>query len=255
MKLFRKAILIVHGFAGGVYDQERLNHELELKWNYDVFTFTLPGHEGVLDRDIKYTEWITKAESEVEYLINHGYQTIYVIGHSMGGVIASYLASKYPEIKKLVLVAPAFRYYAFEDGTFSIKNSLVKGKHILDQYGFKMVASRFFKLPTSYVVEFRKIAKENEETCKNVHIPTLIIRGTSDEIVPEDAINLIYEQLDNPYKKIVHLENITHDVFRESLTYEAINLIESFLRNKSSIQKMPDLIKNVNNEEKDNEIE
>ena len=118
-----------------------------------------------------------------------------------------------------------------------------------------MVASRFLKLPTSYVVEFRKIAKENEETCKNVHIPTLIIRGTSDEIVPEDAINLIYEQLDNPYKKIVHLENITHDVFRESLTYEAINLIESFLRNKSSIQKMPDLIKNVNNEEKDNEIE
>ena len=30
MKLFRKAVLIIHGFAGGVYDQEILNHELEL---------------------------------------------------------------------------------------------------------------------------------------------------------------------------------------------------------------------------------
>ena len=255
MKLFRKAILIVHGFAGGVYDQEKLYHELELKWNYDVFTFTLPGHEGVTDRDIKYTEWISKAESEVEFLINHGYQTIYVIGHSMGCVIASYLASKYKEIKKLVLVAPAFRHIGFEDGTFSVKNSIVKGQKILSQYGFKLVASRFFKLPTTYVIEFRKIVKENEETCKNVHIPTLIIRGTSDEIVPEEAINLIYEQLDNPYKKIVHLENITHDVFRESLTYEAIKLIEDFLHNKNAIKKMPDMIENVNQEKKDSENE
>ena len=55
MKLFRKAILIIHGFAGGTYDQEILNHELELKWNYDVFTFTLPGHEGMTERSIKYT--------------------------------------------------------------------------------------------------------------------------------------------------------------------------------------------------------
>ena len=253
MKLFRKAILIIHGFAGGVYDQERLYHELELKWNYDVFTFTLPGHEGVTDRDIKYTEWIEKAESEVEFLINHGYQTIYVIGHSMGGVIAAYLASKYQEIKKLVLVAPAFRHYAFEDGTFSVKNSLVKGQKILSQYGFKLEASRFFKLPTTYVVEFRKIVKENEETCKKVHIPTLIIRGTSDEIVPEESVELIYEQLDNPYKKIIHLENITHDVFRESLTNEAIKLIEDFLHNKNSIKNMPELIENVNHEEKDSE--
>ena len=29
MKKIRKAILIIHGFAGGTYDQEILNHELE----------------------------------------------------------------------------------------------------------------------------------------------------------------------------------------------------------------------------------
>ena len=35
MKLFKKAILVVHGFAGGVYDQEYLTHRLELINNYD----------------------------------------------------------------------------------------------------------------------------------------------------------------------------------------------------------------------------
>ena len=131
------------------------------------------------------------------FLINHGYKDIYVIGHSMGGVLASYVASKYSEVKKLVLVAPAFRHYGFEDGTFSFVNSIVKGKKIIDQYGFKMVANRFLKLPSSYIFEFRKLVKDNEDTCKNVHIPTLILRGTIDEVVPEDSVELIYDQLDN----------------------------------------------------------
>lgn len=161
----------------------------------------------------------------------------------MGGVIAGYLASKYKQVKKLVLVAPAFRHYGFEDGTFSIKNAVLKGEKIIEQYGLKMVANRFLKLPTTYITEFRKLVKENQETCRNIHIPTLIIRGTEDEIVPEDAIDLIYEQIDNKYKKIVHLEGITHDVFREELKDKACSLVKDFLKCKRSINNMPDLVK------------
>lgn len=243
MKIFRKAVLIIHGFAGGTYDEEILNHELELKWNYDVFTFTLPGHEGMTTRNIKYTDWIEKAEYEINYLIDNGYKNIYLVGHSMGGVIAGYLASKYKQVKKLVLVAPAFRHYGYEDGTFSFKNTVVKGNRIIGQYGLKMVANRFLKLPTTYITEFRKLVKANQETCKDIHIPTLIIRGTSDEIVPEESVKLIYDQIDNKYKKAVHLEKITHDVFRESLKVEACNLVLDFLKCKHNIKNMPDLVK------------
>ena len=40
------------------------------------------------------------SEMQIEKIIKHGYKEIYVIGHSMGGVIAAYLASKYKEVKK-----------------------------------------------------------------------------------------------------------------------------------------------------------
>ena len=113
MKVFKKAILVVHGFAGGVYDQEYLTHRLELIDNYDVFTFTLPGHDGNFKKKITYKDWIKKVDSEMEFLISHGYEKIYVIGHSMGGVLASYITAKYPQVKKLVLVAPAFRISCF----------------------------------------------------------------------------------------------------------------------------------------------
>ena len=40
MILFRKAVLIFHGFAGGKYDQERLANYLERQAKLDVYYFT-----------------------------------------------------------------------------------------------------------------------------------------------------------------------------------------------------------------------
>ncbi len=42
--LKKKAILLIHGFAGGAYDYGDLPNDLELINNYKVFTYTLPGH-------------------------------------------------------------------------------------------------------------------------------------------------------------------------------------------------------------------
>ena len=65
------------------------------------------------------------SEMQIEKIIKHGYKEIYVIGHSMGGVIAAYLASKYKEVKKLVLAAPAFQYFKFEGNKINILESIV----------------------------------------------------------------------------------------------------------------------------------
>ena len=118
----KKAILLIHGFVGGNYDYENLPNELQLYRNFDVFTFTLPGHEKTVVKGVKYQEWLDASVEKIKFLIENNYKEIYLIGHSMGGVIATYLASKYTEVKKLVLVAPAFRYFYFKDGKINIKN-------------------------------------------------------------------------------------------------------------------------------------
>ena len=118
----RIAVLFIHGFVGGNYDYANFPNELEVRKKFDVFTFTLPGHDKIIVKNVKFEEWISSAEEQINFLLAHNYHTIYVIGHSMGGVIATHLASKYKEIKKLVLVAPAFRYFYFKDGTINIKN-------------------------------------------------------------------------------------------------------------------------------------
>ena len=47
----RKAILLIHGFVGGIYDFGSLGNELEVYKNFDVYSFTLPGHEKNVVKD------------------------------------------------------------------------------------------------------------------------------------------------------------------------------------------------------------
>lgn len=239
MELFRKAILVIHGFAGGVYDQEYLTHRLELVSNYDVFTFTLPGHDGDFKKKITYKDWIKKVDSEMEFLISNGYKKIYVIGHSMGGVLASYVASKYPQVKKLVLVAPAFRISGFENTKFNINTALTSTPKIFEEYGAQLVTNRLLKLPANCYIEFFKIVKELQDCIKDVKIPTLIFRGTSDFIVPQESVEYVYSSVQNNLKKLVMLEKTTHDVFRENKKAQATDLVIEFFKNKNNLLNFP----------------
>ena len=230
MKLFRKAILIVHGFAGGVYDEELLSLELESINKFDVYQFTLPGHDGDYKPEISMNSWIKSSEEKIEFLKSKGYKNIYVIGHSMGGVIAGHLAAKYKEVKKLVLVAPAYHYIGFPEGKFDIKNAITKPQLILKQYGGQLLLDRLTKLPANSFIEFIKLVKKYRNDVVNIKCPTLLIWGLEDNIVPESAINFVYNKIESKEKYIKRYEKTSHDVFRDLNKELIINDIIYFLK-------------------------
>lgn len=233
MKLFRKAVLIVHGFAGGVYDFEGLTHELECIDEYDVFTFTLPGHDGVFKEKITYNLWIKKAEEQVEYIMSKGYKKIYLIGHSMGGVIATYLATKYKSIKKLVLAAPAFEYFGYEHGKLSYSSLIHKPTKIVKQYGVRLALNRVFKLPLGCVLELRKLVNEYYDCAKDIKIPTLILWGEEDNVVPKESIEYLEETI-KKNRKIIYVKGSTHNLLKEDINNKLSNEIIKFFKYKFS---------------------
>ena len=193
--LKKKAILLIHGFAGGSYDYGDLPNDLELINNYKVFTYTLPGHNKSIINNVTKEDWIKKSEYQIEKIINHGYKDIYVIGHSMGGVIASYLASRYKEVKKLVLAAPAFQYFKFENNKINILESIKVVPNLFKDYDKAEVISRIFKVPIPTIREFISLVKEHHDDIKNIKCPTLIIHGTKDEIVPNSSTLYVYDNI------------------------------------------------------------
>lgn len=222
----QKAVLIIHGFAGGTYDEESLSNLLQLDKNLKVFSFTLPGHASTSIKATK-EEWIKSSVDHLNVLIENKYKEIYIIGHSMGGLIAAYLASKnHKEVKKLVLAAPAFKY-VLSDG--KVMDLLKKTPEIMKDYSPNTVVGRSLKVPLKTLNEFIKIVKENQDVTKNITIPVLIIHGLKDMIVPKSASEYVYETVKSKYKKILFFKNSGHNLFKGPEQNEINKKIKMFL--------------------------
>ena len=226
--LFRKAVLIIHGFGGGTYDEEYLANKLEQIKNYDVYTFTLPGHDGIKG-NMTEENWRNKTEEMIQFLIKNNYKKIYVIGHSMGGVLASRLASKYKEIKKLILLAASFRYLEFKEDEINVVKSLTKVPTLAREYKDEFM-SRLQKMPIPAIKEFINTVKNNQETLKYINIPTLIIQGTEDNIVPPETAEYIYNKIPSKQKEILKEDGVNHDIFRSNKKEIITNEIIRFLK-------------------------
>ena len=236
----RTAILFVHGFVGGIYDYDNFPNELETYRNFDVYTFTLPGHEKNVVKDVKYNEWISSAESQIEFLLNHNYKKIYVIGHSMGGVIAAHLASKYKEIKKLVLVAPAFRYFYFKDGKVNIKgiNETIKNlPTLLKEEDKEKVVARIQKTPIGTMLEFTKLVSTYEKDLESINCPILTIHGLNDNVVPIEGTDLVYNKVKSKTNLLINIDKVTHDCFTKERKEEVKTIITNFLRKHPNNKK------------------
>lgn len=227
--IFRKAILIIHGFAGGMYDEENLAGYLELNRGFDVYQFTLPGHIGKLDKSTA-DNWVEASENKIKWLIDKGYNKIYLIGHSMGGVISSYLASKYNEVKKLVLAAPAFHYLSIEGSNINIKESIKDLPKIIKTYGRDEVIGRALKTNLVALKEFMALIRKYYDSPKNVYCDVLIIQGTNDNIVPLTSSKYVYNTIRSKNKKLIYIDGLTHDLFRNKKQDEVFKLVEIFLK-------------------------
>lgn len=104
--------LMIHGFTGGPDELAPLEDHLKQHTDWQIEVPVLPGHGKHLDlHDVSHRKWIETAETTLKRL-QQQHDTIYLIGFSMGGMIASYLAASY-KIDKLVLLAAAGKFLAF----------------------------------------------------------------------------------------------------------------------------------------------
>lgn len=228
MYKYRKAVLVIHGFAGGTYDQEPLLFHLQPILEFDVYNFTLPGHMTNLSTNVDYMDWIKAVDDRINTLKNMGYNKVYLVGHSMGGVLATHAAIKHPIVKKIVLIAPAFEFLSMEDD-HAIAKAIKNGPDILRTYQIREIVSRFLKVSLSQAKEFVKLVELSEPNPSMIKIPTLIIHGTEDNIVPCKSSKKIFNQM-NCKKWLITVDGVNHDVFKGIKVNEINKEIGKFLK-------------------------
>ncbi|MBF3378341.1 alpha/beta fold hydrolase [Leptospira borgpetersenii serovar Balcanica] len=106
------AVLYIHGFGASRAEGEEVTDQLAKDLKANLYYVRLPGHGTNLEdhRDTTFAEIIQDSETAFLEFEKLGKKTI-LIGTSMGGLICTYLAAKYPEkVHALILVSPFYDF-------------------------------------------------------------------------------------------------------------------------------------------------
>ncbi|WP_164214619.1 alpha/beta fold hydrolase [Virgibacillus sp. YIM 98842] len=203
--------LMIHGYTGSPYEISPLANHLKENTNWKIEVPTLPGHGKNLDlRDVSHESWIETAEKELQQLMRKC-DDIYLIGFSMGGMIASYLAAKY-EVEKLVLLATAGKYLSFK------QIGMDMGEILADRIKGELDSNKMYlhyKNKTGHVpfkanIEFMKLVRFTRRYLKKVKTPVLIAQGQQDGMVPYKTAYYLDKEITSEEKEVVFFERSKH---------------------------------------------
>ncbi|ELP93146.1 monoglyceride lipase, putative [Entamoeba invadens IP1] len=241
-------VILIHGFrhySGCLKEMAEFLYQEK----YSVVLLDLIGHGKSSGEPRTWIDSINTHVNSVNFCITEIQKEnkdlpIFVIGHSMGGLVTSILARERKDLKGCVALAPAF----------------YMKPHIMYFLSFLIVAILFFAplimLPVppndkffpdeeskrkmhndKYVwtdklalnTSFQLMKTGKEEVTKDITIPFLLLHGDSDMLVDVKGSQLKSKHLTNKHSKYVEFKNLNHILYLEHNKLTQFKLIVDFL--------------------------
>ncbi|MEG2410787.1 MAG: YqiA/YcfP family alpha/beta fold hydrolase [Erysipelotrichaceae bacterium] len=152
--------------------------------------------------------WVKTAYREIKPLCKE-YDVI-LMGFSMGGVIATYLSRLLP-IKKLILISPAFYYFGLDSG-YRYTKRMIKMMLSKDDSFQHYIDERV--LDAAHLKEFMKLVHYLRSSMKEVELPTLILQGSADEVIPVMTSKIVFHKIKSNDKQRILIEDGYHEFIR-----------------------------------------
>ncbi|WP_243388340.1 alpha/beta hydrolase [Bacillus kexueae] len=230
--------LCIHGFTGGPYEVEPLANHLRKVTKWEVRVPTLPGHgESLSLGGVRFQEWIEKAEEELVQLLQ-SCQSVYVIGFSMGGLIAAYLSTKY-DISKLVLLSAAAIYMNPKQMLLDIKQMIQDGiqRNLSENELFLRYKNKIAQTPLSATRQFQKLVRYVKPSLRDVEVPTLIVQGELDGIVPVKSAHYLHRVIPAVEKELLLLPMSKHLICHGDDFLTLVEKVEVFLQVNARVKQ------------------
>ena len=246
----KAAVLLVHGLGehSGRY-LNLVNRFVAL--GYSVYAVDHIGHgksEGIRKHVDSFSDFSDTLDIYVERLKEwHGDKPLFLLGHSMGGLIAAHYLLKHQSLfTGAILSAPALK---ISDGIPQIK--IVVGKFLarfFPKAGLLPIhptrISRDLSVVQSYMDDplihkgkaSARLASELVNAMQRVHegaatftLPMLIIQGTEDAIVHPQGSQEFYDGIASKDKTLKMYEGLYHEAFNEPEKEQVFNDVEQWL--------------------------
>ncbi|MEK6835806.1 MAG: alpha/beta fold hydrolase [Nanoarchaeota archaeon] len=215
----KEAVLVLHGFGASPYSIREINNFLATK-GYTVYAPLLPGHgTSVFDLEkVTYLDWQNYAEQA--YLqLKENHTKVYIVGTSLGGLLALDLGSKY-DVDAIVLINTPIES---KSGIIDILPLiyLVERYHIRGFIGLEElpIASQlrlYNSVPIKTVGQLVSYINIVKDDLNNINEPILVIQSINDDVVEPESAVIILDNVNSENKNILWLRSSTHiNIVRE----------------------------------------
>lgn len=215
-------ILYIHGIMGSPIEFIPFAENL-INAPIDYKTILLPSHGGSGRAFLKSNRhaWQSCIDQEVEKLVKQ-YQQVYLIGHSLGGLLALNAAIHFP-ISGIMLINTALRTrITFQQISLSLRVLLASKNSqdpLISTYrdSFSISLEDWWTMPGWVVpmAEVLRVASKTRKILPLINAPVFIYQSLKDETVHPISAQLLKKSLVNSKVKLTYFNNSTHAFFEE----------------------------------------
>lgn len=229
-------VLMLHGFMGSPYSSRPLAEFLHGR-GITMHCPLLPGHGHWPDKfhRVSRRAWIAEA-TEALSTLRQTCDQIFLMGHSMGNVLAANLLPRNPDVRGFILLAPIYdtpdrrlnlvpfiRYlvpWLYPHKSHSMQK-LVRERVLdfdptfdFDAPNAEAFLRRATRMPTSGLDEMRKIVRLGRTLWPRVTTPALILDGGHDIAVSSGSGAAIFAEMPARDKHHHHFPQAGHELMR-----------------------------------------
>lgn len=223
-------VLLLHGLTATTTEVRLLGEDLAAN-GYTVMGPLLPGH-GTTPEDLnerKWEDWAWEAEKSLQYLLTIC-DSVFVAGESMGGALALYLATRFPEIAGVICYAPAIQLNMTAVQLVQLrafapfKESMPKEKN-----GHNPYWQGYDVHPLKAVETLVALGGYVRHHLDKIEQPVLVVQGRNDETVAADVGETILDGVASTVKQLVWMEQSAHVILLEEEREQIFALTRDFL--------------------------
>ena len=247
----RYGLLLLHGFGDTPQTLGYLaDHMHALGWG--VRAPLLPGHGRTLDAfaTSRADQWVDYAREELVSLRSR-YESVAIVGLSMGGALATILASDTRDVRALVLVAPylsmptRLRRAAGVYRALGVLFPFLRGggdRSIRDPREAARNLAYGFATPR-LVYELRRVVDRARAAAPAVSAPTLVVQSRQDNRIPPDAAQRAFNLFRSPDRRLLWTEGnghiITVDYGRQAVFTAVADWLETHVKHSDKLPSAP----------------
>lgn len=223
--------LLIHGFSSTPAEMYELGLKIK-NVGYTVLGIRLEGHGTTVEemKKCNYRKWIKSVEEGYEKL-RKTCSKIYVIGHSMGGLLSLYAGENF-EVDKIIALAPALSNTNRTTNLAGIVKYFMKYAEWPPSQrpeGETRYLLGYNKFPVASVHELNKLKNVVIKGLNKITKPVLAIQSNKDTVVHTRGIAILENGISSKeFKKVLLYKcghNITIECEKERVFEEVLKFI------------------------------